>query len=150
MSASRGSWVTSPASLRIQAWLQANRRGGTVAEIAAATHTCHVNAALWIRQMHAAGVIRVGAWRQQHGNGGPMAKVWAWGSGVDAPKPAPASKAEIGRRRREKLAKLFGKDIARTILSAEVMKRSVVVVDGVPVYRRGVGVDLSAAKRLAA
>ena len=149
MSEMRGHWTSAPAAQRIVKWLQAGNTG-TYSFMAEKVAFCHPNVARhWIKQMKQEDAIHVCGTEERAGMGGPKPRIWAWGSAKDAKKPASKSKAERCKESRRRIHKLFGNEIARRIFTAAAYKHERVVIQGITVYQRGVGINRAAAALVA-
>lgn len=139
MSAARSNPHTAPASLAIVDYLQ--KHGPTELKVIVADcgWSWNYSVAL-IARMHKAGLVHIHAWRSASLGGYP-AKVWAAGAGEDAKQPKPKSRTATQRdhwkRKRDRLTREYGKEIAKKVLrSANQGGAMAVYVDGKQVFRR--------------
>ncbi len=132
----------SPAAMRILAHLQFIGPA-TRWDLAKACHTDQRHAAELIRAMRRhPGMLHIGGWVRPASGNGPYAPVYAIGPGKDKPKPRPLTGSEKSKRRRNALLEKFGdqKTVNRICKSRNNGGASRVVIDGVTLYERGVGV----------
>lgn len=76
------------------------KRPMTVYEMAAAVHICEGWAREYVRELRARGLIHIHAYRPVRTKILRNHKVYAWGPGKDAPKPAPETVYQRNKRRR--------------------------------------------------
>jgi len=88
-----------------------------------------------LRELHGAGHIHITEWTTA-GNG-QRVKVFAWGPGVDAPRPRRITPAAAQKNRRHRLIDRFGHETAARILKSRRQGGSDVVVSDGNIYRRG-------------
>lgn len=123
---------------RIRA-LMAGEFRGTVDEIAAAVFKSRPTVGPLLTAMHAAGELRIVAWRRQ--SKGEPVRVFGRADGSrDAPRPRKLGSAAACRKWRKNLRKRLGPEAGRAVLNAIDKRKALVVVSGQVIYRRGEGV----------
>ena len=147
-----GDWRTSPTGNRIRAWFEAGGVG-SAKQVGEACHTNQENARKLMNQMHEARAIHVCRWEYPWTSdglpSGAPRRVYAWGNRFDAKRPEKRTKASYCRSYRRRVKGMFGAETGRAIFLAMKLKRSVAVVGGITVYRRGEGINREAASRFA-
>lgn len=112
---------------------------GTADEIAAAVFKSRQTAGPLVSAMHAAGTLRIVAWRRQI-KGQPV-RIFGKADGTrDAPRPRRLGTAAACKKWRKSLRKRLGNEVGRAVLNAIDKRKALVVVSGQVVYRRGEGV----------
>ncbi len=120
-------------------WLGQNGRS-PARDIAAAIHTVPRNAQCLLRQLHDEGRVHVAAWRRSTGEGQrgrQYLRLWDVGPGPDAPRPQPDDPVTIRRRRLARVKARYGDDYLKVLASRTNGGVSVLMRDGVVMYRRG-------------
>lgn len=131
-----------PSAQRVLAWINAGNEG-TVHEIAAACFLAVVTASNLITALHRAKMIRVAKYRRQ-ACAGPIRVYGLVVPGEpfrNARRPKRRTVTEWRKDRRRDLAEQFGAEAAKKIARAMFQGEgtATVVIDGRPVYQRGVG-----------
>lgn len=120
-------------------WLGQNGRS-PARDIAAAIHTVPRNAQVLLRQLQDDGLVHVAAWRRSTGEGQrgrQYLRLWSVGPGPDAPRPLPDDYVTIRRRRVARVKARFGDEYRKVLASRAKGGASVLMRDGVVLYRRG-------------
>jgi hypothetical protein len=120
-------WETSPSAGRILESLSC-RGSGLPEDLAARTHCSKPNTYKLLRQMHAAGVIRIVAYR--HNIAGLPTPIYALGPGQDLPRPRKQTPAERCAHRRLSLELDYGREIKNKVLNRKRKGCGYVYIDG--------------------
>lgn len=116
---------------------------GTVDDIAAGVFKARQTVGPILAAMHAAGELRIIAWRRQP-KGEPV-RVFGLADGKrDAPRPRRIGTAAACRKWRSSIRKRLGDEAGRAVLNAMDKRKALVVVSGRVIYRRGEGVLVAA------
>lgn len=112
-----------------------------IKELSVITHLSQPYAWLVARELHRCGLIHVAGWRAVTIGGGYPAKLWAFGYGVDVPKPAAKDVAESRRKsyhkRKKDITNAYGYDVWKRIEISRARGGSDrIVVDGRIIYQR--------------
>jgi hypothetical protein len=87
-----------------------SERTGTATEIARRIPACPKNVKAILNRLHLCALVHVSGWRR--GNSGPVAAIYGFGPGVDAPRleplPGPLVSKRYRTRLREKLGEHYG------------------------------------------
>ena len=120
-------WSTAPAASRLLETL-ACRGPGLPSDLCARVHCSLVHAMRMLRQIHAAGVIHVIAWR--HNIAGMPTPIYALGPGPDLPQPRKQTPAERCAHRRLQLELAYGREVRNKVLNRKKRGGVQVYVDG--------------------
>lgn len=136
------SYKSSPTGGRIARLLETGF-SGSAAEIAERVHCVTIVARLYLSGMIEDGAAHVCAWRRNVR--GPYIAVYMAGKGKTPPAPAKLTNSEKAKRYKRRLREHLGPTVARAVLNGmkSENRASAIIIGGVTVWRRGVGVDRS-------
>lgn len=122
-------------------------------DVAAAIFCCKRNAQYLLRQMHEAGEVHISGWVKLNGEGQrgrqPI-RLWSPGPGQDTPKPERDSAVVIRKRRARRLKERYGQDYMKVLNSRSNGGVSVLMRDGVLIYKRARPAGRNGGKRVSA
>lgn len=140
-----------PTMARMIAHLEANPAPIDSVALSAAVHADRNGVIKCLNQLHAAGIVRIAAWRKpREGSPGAYSRLFAMANGKrDKKHPPLPHPTDSCRDRRERLRAYLGEHFGKVNQSRHSGGADALSIAGHLVYRRGSGIDYAALKRAA-